>query len=105
VRERLKDVLRQYERRERHFEAVVRSKELEVLLARARVEEQKGCVEVARRVARAAEQQVSDVGLGLAWECVVDDVGSRMEHCRESWRRCSGRKPRSLERYNSVLKL
>lgn len=59
VRERLKDVLRQYERRERHFEAVVRSKELEVLLARARVEEQKGCVEAARRVARATEQQVS----------------------------------------------
>ncbi|CAE6506492.1 unnamed protein product [Rhizoctonia solani] len=57
VRERLKDVLRQYERRERHFEAVVRSKELEVLLARARVEEQKGCVEVARRAARATEQQ------------------------------------------------
>lgn len=57
VRERLKDVLRQYERRERHFEAVVRSKELEVLLARARVEEQKGFVDVARRVARAAEQQ------------------------------------------------
>lgn len=57
VRERLKDMLRQYERRERHFEAVVRSKELEVLLARARVEEQKGCAEVARRVARAAEQQ------------------------------------------------
>ncbi|KAF8753766.1 Myosin-like coiled-coil protein [Rhizoctonia solani] len=57
VRERLKDVLRQYERRERHFEAVVRSKELEVLLARARVEEQKGCAEVARRVARASEQQ------------------------------------------------
>ncbi|CAE6452991.1 unnamed protein product [Rhizoctonia solani] len=57
VRERLKDVLRQYERRERHFEAVVRSKELEVLLARARVEEQKGCVESARRAARALEQQ------------------------------------------------
>ncbi|CAE6467954.1 unnamed protein product [Rhizoctonia solani] len=57
VRERLKDVLRQYERRERHFEAVVRSKELEVLLARARVEEQKGCVEAARRAARALEQQ------------------------------------------------
>jgi hypothetical protein len=62
VRERLKDMLRQYERRERHFEAVVRSKELEVLLARARVEEQKGCAEVARRVARAAEQQVSGAG-------------------------------------------
>ncbi|KAG8683427.1 hypothetical protein FRC11_013577 [Ceratobasidium sp. 423] len=57
VRERLKDMLRQYERRERHFEAVVRSKELEVLLARARVEEQKGCAEAARRSATAFEQQ------------------------------------------------
>ncbi|CAE6512692.1 unnamed protein product [Rhizoctonia solani] len=57
VRERLKDMLRQYERRERHFEAVVRSKELEVLLARARVEEQKGCAEAARQVAKASEQQ------------------------------------------------
>ncbi|KAG9126605.1 hypothetical protein FRC07_002793 [Ceratobasidium sp. 392] len=57
VRERLKDVLRQYERRERHFEAVVRSKELEVLLARARVEEQKGCVENLARAVRASEQQ------------------------------------------------
>ncbi|KAH0838070.1 hypothetical protein J3R83DRAFT_6311 [Lanmaoa asiatica] len=41
VRERLKEVLRQYELRERHFECVVRSKELEVLLSRARAAEQK----------------------------------------------------------------
>ncbi|KAA1468120.1 hypothetical protein DENSPDRAFT_770553 [Dentipellis sp. KUC8613] len=41
VRERLKDILRQYELRERHFECVVRSKELEVLLSRARAAEQK----------------------------------------------------------------
>lgn len=41
VRERLKEVLRQYELRERHFECVIRSKELEVLLSRARAEEQK----------------------------------------------------------------
>ena len=41
VRERLKDILRQYELRERHFECVIRSKELEVLLSRARAEEQK----------------------------------------------------------------
>ncbi|KAF8602293.1 hypothetical protein BDV93DRAFT_494774 [Ceratobasidium sp. AG-I] len=73
VRERLKDVLRQYERRERHFEAVVRSKELEVLLARARVEEQKGCVDVARRVARAAEQQVS--WRGGIWRNVDGKLG------------------------------
>ncbi|KAM5535838.1 hypothetical protein V8D89_010456 [Ganoderma adspersum] len=41
VQERLKEVLRQYELRERHFECVVRSKELEVLLSRARAAEQK----------------------------------------------------------------
>lgn len=41
VRERLKDVLRHYELRERHFECVIRSKELEVLLSRARAAEQK----------------------------------------------------------------
>ncbi|RDB29407.1 hypothetical protein Hypma_015850 [Hypsizygus marmoreus] len=41
VRERLKEILRQYELRERHFECVIRSKELEVLLSRARAAEQK----------------------------------------------------------------
>ncbi|KAI0323004.1 hypothetical protein OF83DRAFT_4165 [Amylostereum chailletii] len=41
VRDRLKEVLNQYELRERHFECVVRSKELEVLLSRARAAEQK----------------------------------------------------------------
>ncbi|KAG8219559.1 hypothetical protein J3R82DRAFT_510 [Butyriboletus roseoflavus] len=41
VRERLKEVLRQYKLREQHFECVVRSKELEVLLSRARAAEQK----------------------------------------------------------------
>lgn len=41
VRERLREILRQYELRERHFECVVRSKELEVLLSRARAAEQK----------------------------------------------------------------
>jgi len=45
VRERLKEVLRQYELRERHFECVIRSKELEVLLSRARAAEQKQLVD------------------------------------------------------------
>ncbi|KZW00466.1 hypothetical protein EXIGLDRAFT_761559 [Exidia glandulosa HHB12029] len=48
ARERLKDILRQYELREKHFECVVRSKELEVLLAKARVEEQKHITESER---------------------------------------------------------
>lgn len=41
VRERLKEVLQQYKLREQHFECVIRSKELEVLLSRARAAEQK----------------------------------------------------------------
>ncbi|KAF8640726.1 hypothetical protein AX17_000378 [Amanita inopinata Kibby_2008] len=45
VRDRLKEVLRQYELRERHFECVIRSKELEVLLSRARAAEQKQLAE------------------------------------------------------------
>lgn len=49
ARERLKDILRQYELREKHFECVIRSKELEVLLAKARVEEQKHIIETERQ--------------------------------------------------------
>lgn len=45
VRERLKEVLRLYELRERHFECVIRSKELEVLLSRARAAEQRQLAE------------------------------------------------------------
>ncbi|PFH52258.1 hypothetical protein AMATHDRAFT_74319 [Amanita thiersii Skay4041] len=45
VRDRLKEVLRLYELRERHFECVIRSKELEVLLSRARAAEQKQLAE------------------------------------------------------------
>ncbi|KAF8167371.1 hypothetical protein B0H34DRAFT_681634 [Crassisporium funariophilum] len=45
IRERLKEVLIQYELRERHFECVIRSKELEVLLSRARATEQKQLAE------------------------------------------------------------
>lgn len=39
VRERLKNVLRQYELREKHFDVIMRSKELELLLAKARSHE------------------------------------------------------------------
>ncbi|PPQ69792.1 hypothetical protein CVT26_014180 [Gymnopilus dilepis] len=57
VRERLKDVLRQYELRERHFECVIRSKELEVLLSRARAAEQKQLAEGERaRTAKVEEE-------------------------------------------------
>lgn len=49
ARERLKDILRQYELREKHFECVIRSKELEVLLAKARVEEQQHVIESDRQ--------------------------------------------------------
>ena len=58
VRERLKDVLRQYELRERHFECVIRSKELEVLLSRARAAEQKQLAEGEKARADKQEEEV-----------------------------------------------
>jgi len=58
VRERLKDVLRQYELRERHFECLIRSKELEVLLSRARAAESKELLEVERNRAEKLEEEV-----------------------------------------------
>lgn len=59
VRERLKEVLRQYELRERHFECVIRSKELEVLLSRARAAEQKQLSETERARSEKLEEEVS----------------------------------------------
>ena len=58
VRERLKEVLRQYELRERHFECVVRSKELEVLLSRARAAEQKQLADAEKARAEKMEEEV-----------------------------------------------
>ncbi|THG97446.1 hypothetical protein EW026_g4553 [Hermanssonia centrifuga] len=57
VRERLKEVLRQYELRERHFECVIRSKELEVLLSRARAAEQKQLADGEKARAEKAEDE------------------------------------------------
>ncbi|KAF8514792.1 hypothetical protein JB92DRAFT_2811258 [Gautieria morchelliformis] len=65
VRERLKDVLRQYELREKHFDCVIRSKELEVLLSRARAEEQRGLVEQERRKAADNEAKASRLSLEM----------------------------------------
>lgn len=58
IRERLKEVLRQYELRERHFECVIRSKELEVLLSRARAAEQKQLAEGEKSRAGKQEEEV-----------------------------------------------
>lgn len=58
VRVRLKDVLRQYELRERHFECVIRSKELEVLLSRARAAEQKQLSEGEKHRTSKLEEEV-----------------------------------------------
>jgi len=61
VRERLKDILRQYELRERHFECVIRSKELEVLLSRARAAEQQQLAEgQANRTAKVEQEVTSE---------------------------------------------
>jgi len=59
VRERLKEVLRQYKLREQHFECVIRSKELEVLLSRARAAEQKQLADGEKSRADRADEEVS----------------------------------------------
>ncbi|THV07477.1 hypothetical protein K435DRAFT_258822 [Dendrothele bispora CBS 962.96] len=61
VRERLKEVLRQYELRERHFECVIRSKELEVLLSRARAAEQKQLAEGEKYRTGKREEEISQL--------------------------------------------
>ncbi|GBE77577.1 hypothetical protein SCP_0104570 [Sparassis crispa] len=61
VRERMKDVLRQYELRERHFECVVRSKELEVLLSRARAAEQRQLAEGEKTRADKLEEDIKQL--------------------------------------------
>jgi len=58
IRERLKEVLRQYELRERHFECIIRSKELEVLLSRARAAEQKQLAEGEKNRANKLDDEV-----------------------------------------------
>jgi hypothetical protein len=66
VRERLKEVLRQYELRERHFECVIRSKELEVLLSRARAAEQKQLAEGEKSRADRVDDEVIQISFIIA---------------------------------------
>ncbi|KZS93504.1 hypothetical protein SISNIDRAFT_84372 [Sistotremastrum niveocremeum HHB9708] len=85
VRERLKEVLRQYELREKHFECVIRSKELEVLLSRARAEEQKQVVEQTRTLLQDIESENSQLkvtrdDLIEQSEKLVDEL---LEYCRD----------------------
>ncbi|KAJ8697388.1 hypothetical protein PTI98_004198 [Pleurotus ostreatus] len=58
TRDRIKEVLRQYELRERHFECVIRSKELEVLLSRARATEQRALAEGEKARADKHEEEI-----------------------------------------------
>ena len=65
VRERLKDILRQYELRERHFECLLRSKELELLLAKYREQEQRQLVDIERSRIDKLEEDVGYLYLHL----------------------------------------
>ena len=58
IRVRLKEVLHQFELRERHFECIIRSKELEVLLSRARAAEQKQLAEGEKNRANKQDEEV-----------------------------------------------
>lgn len=65
VRERLKDLLRQYELREKHFDAIIRSKELEVMLARARTQDAKLQLDRDMEALVAVQQRVSQLFLAF----------------------------------------
>lgn len=81
MRERLKDILRQYELRERHFECVIRSKELEVLLSRARAAEQKQLAEGEKARADKVEAEVSSQFLRPL--SVSHPTSSQAQHYRQ----------------------
>jgi len=53
----LKHVLRQYELREKHFECVIRSKDLEILLSKARAAEQKQIADGEKTVVRELNEE------------------------------------------------
>jgi hypothetical protein len=65
IREKLKIVLRQYEVREQQYEAVLKSKELEILLAKARSEESKHQVDEARAQTRDCQTQSERYGKAM----------------------------------------
>ncbi|PPQ67918.1 hypothetical protein CVT25_000330 [Psilocybe cyanescens] len=87
IRERLKEVLRQYELRERHFECVIRSKELEVLLSRARAAEQKQLAEGEK--ARSSKQEEENQQLRKDLEDAQNGqtmlIDKLITCCKEVW--------------------
>ena len=64
-------MLRQYELRERHFECVIRSKELEVLLSRARAAEQKQLAEGEKARADKQEEEVCTTLMIMLYQCSI----------------------------------
>lgn len=85
VRERLKDILRQYELRERHFECVIRSKELEVLLSRARAAEQKQLAEGEKARADKAEAEVRSCSWRMLCMKEISYCFTQAQHYRQEF--------------------
>ncbi|GJJ13379.1 hypothetical protein Clacol_007631 [Clathrus columnatus] len=98
VRERLKDFLRQYELREKHFDCIIRSKELEVLLSRARAEEQRNLVEQERR--KAAENEAKTRELNEEAQQLKEQssqIHSQLQRLKEQSRDINTSQARLLE--------
>jgi Myosin-like coiled-coil protein len=74
IRVRLKEVLHQYELRERHFECIIRSKELEVLLSRARAAEQKQLAEGEKSRANKQDEEVCTYFPRHAWLSIFSEL-------------------------------
>ncbi|KAG9040638.1 hypothetical protein FS842_002900 [Serendipita sp. 407] len=84
VRERLKDLLRQYELREKHFEAIIRSKELEVMLSKARTQEVRSDLEREAELMAAIQNQNNAMAKRLDdIQAMHQDLAAQIEMCHE----------------------
>jgi hypothetical protein len=88
VRERLKEFFHQYELREKHFECVIKSKELEVLLSRARAEEQKQLAEKNRALFQESDNEVRAI---VSPACEPRDLFWSVDTARTSRAGCHAR--------------
>lgn len=75
VRERLKNLLRQYELREKHFDAIVRSKELEVMLSKARVADYKAQIDQLERDRPEIGGGLEGAGNGMGGLSAAESLG------------------------------
>jgi len=87
VRERLKNLLRQYELREKHFDAIIRSKELEVMLSKARVADYKAQIDQLDRDRSEIGGGMGGNGNGMGGWSAAENLGGLQRQNNELMRK------------------